>query len=70
MSIVWCLFFLYLISPIDFLPEALLGPIGILDDVYVLGMSIQYTLASFTRVVDSSSQIRNQLSSIVNKFGE
>jgi uncharacterized membrane protein YkvA (DUF1232 family) len=26
----------YLVSPIDLIPEGLLGPIGVLDDVFVL----------------------------------
>jgi uncharacterized membrane protein YkvA (DUF1232 family) len=29
--------FVYLISPVDVLPEAVLGPIGLIDDVGVMG---------------------------------
>ncbi|MEP7103514.1 MAG: DUF1232 domain-containing protein [Candidatus Dojkabacteria bacterium] len=27
---------IYIISPIDFIPEALLGPIGIIDDLFLI----------------------------------
>lgn len=30
---------LYILSPIDLLPEAILGPIGLIDDAAVLGVA-------------------------------
>ena len=38
---------LYLISPIDILPEAILGPIGLIDDVAAIGIYILQLLATF-----------------------
>ena len=34
--------FVYLISPFDFLPEALLGPLGLMDDLAVLWWLIKF----------------------------
>ena len=32
--------FLYIISPVDLMPEVLLGPLGIIDDAGVLGFML------------------------------
>jgi uncharacterized membrane protein YkvA (DUF1232 family) len=34
---------LYLISPIDLLPEAILGPLGLVDDVGVVAAAVLFT---------------------------
>ncbi len=39
MCIIMGLCLLYIISPIDFLPEAILGPIGLIDD-FIAGLGL------------------------------
>ena len=34
----------YFFSPIDLLPEALLGPLGLLDDIVLLPMALSFLL--------------------------
>ncbi len=43
----------YGISPVDLLPEALLGPIGLADDLGVVGLALMLVIRSF-----ASSQSR------------
>lgn len=42
---------LYLISPLDFLPEAVFGVIGLLDDVFVLMLLLIYMTVIYRNVV-------------------
>ncbi len=37
----------YGISPVDLLPEALLGPIGLVDDLGVVGIALMLVIRSF-----------------------
>ena len=47
------IFAIYTISPFDFLPEALLGPVGLLDDgVVIAGMIRQVSLILYGFVRD------------------
>lgn len=43
--------FLYLISPLDFLPEAVFGAIGFLDDLFVLMLLLIYMTVIYRNVV-------------------
>lgn len=47
---------IYLVSPIDVLPEALLGPIGLIDDAGVLAVAVSYLirLATVKKMLDES----------------
>lgn len=38
---------LYIVSPVDLLPEALLGPIGLIDDAIVFLIGVAPLFASF-----------------------
>lgn len=43
--------FLYLISPIDFLPEAVFGIMGFLDDIFVVMLLLVYITVIYRNVV-------------------
>ncbi len=50
---------LYVISPIDFIPEAIFGPVGYLDDIGVvlLGMALFVKLCPTDIVADYLNQL-------------
>jgi uncharacterized membrane protein YkvA (DUF1232 family) len=60
--------FVYIVSPLDILPEALLGPIGLLDDSLVMvnlvqqfsGLLVNFVGEEFIRVGNQNQNINNQ----------
>jgi uncharacterized membrane protein YkvA (DUF1232 family) len=48
----------YLISPFDVLPEALLGPIGLTDDLAALGVLLSLARRIRLRLPDAARQHR------------
>jgi uncharacterized membrane protein YkvA (DUF1232 family) len=47
--------FIYLLSPVDLVPEVLLGPFGYLDDVIVL--LLPHIIRSYVRRQDESPEV-------------
>lgn len=43
---------LYVISPIDFIPEIAIGPIGLLDDLVILGFGIKKIISEISTFID------------------
>jgi uncharacterized membrane protein YkvA (DUF1232 family) len=59
----------YVISPIDAFPEIALGPIGAIDDVFVLGLAlklINHEIQRYTAWKNSSSQAEAGTGKIVD----
>jgi len=46
------LLFLYLLSPLDLIPEAVVGPLGYLDDFAAIFLSIVYWSVLFRRLLN------------------
>ena len=51
---------IYTISPIDFVPEAILGPLGYVDDLGILGMSFIASLVSFLKYRKQISDVERR----------
>ena len=46
--------FLYVLSPIDFIPEIILGPFGLADDMVVLALCAIYLVKKTDEYMDTS----------------
>lgn len=56
---------LYLISPIDFAPELVLGPLGVVDDIGVAILALEF----FIRMAPSDV-VREHLEHLQNRFSQ
>jgi len=43
--------FLYVLSPLDILPEAVFGLLGIMDDLFIVGMALFYVMALYRHYI-------------------
>ncbi|MXV38492.1 DUF1232 domain-containing protein [Flavobacteriaceae bacterium Ap0902] len=51
----------YVVSPLDFLPEVALGPIGILDDIAILAFGIKYINKELNHFLEWEDNLRDTI---------
>ena len=60
--VLWGLVLIYILMPLDILPEAVLGPLGLLDDLVILIVPMllrkKHVPPGTKRVIDTTAEVR------------